>query len=197
MTNTRENVVSSLLGGRNTGKTDFLKYLIRYTQLPKVLIVDTYDNPRWRDLEAHDDPEGIHKKIPIIKPEYIKGWKSGIYRIFDADTDLIKDVVSTDLWNCFLIWEDATKYFDSKLTTRDKRALYDTKQRNVDSIYTFHSYRKGNLEIIENSDLLIQKKTGDDPRVIDRKIGNPDIIKVWNKVMQHPDQYHTETIRLN
>jgi hypothetical protein len=189
--------VTTFCGGRGKGKTDFLKHLVKSTHLPKVLIVDTFDNERWRTMETWDHPEWAKEVIPIIPAEKIKVWKKGVYRIFDADLEKIKNTIANDLLNCLLIWEDASKYYKSRLTKDELRILYDTKQRNIDSVYVFHSLRKATVEIVENSDLLTLKKTGDNLTTIDRKYQNPAINALFEEVQKHPDKYHAATIYIN
>jgi hypothetical protein len=192
-----DNKATTFCGGRGKGKTDFLKEIAKNNPLPKTLIVDTFDNERWRTMETWNHPEWAKENVPIIKPEHIKYWKKGIYRVFDSDLEKIKNTIANDLLNCLLIWEDASKYYGKSLSKDELRIHYDTKQRNINSIYVFHSLRKATVEIVENSDLLTLKKTGDNINTIDRKYQNPDINALFTEVSKHPDKYCTETIFIN
>ncbi len=193
----RDNRVITFCGGRGKGKTDYLKKLAKSSHLPKVLIVDTYDNPRWRDFETYDNPQGKNEIIPVIQMDQLKYWKKGTYRIYSSDIDSLKLAIDKHLFNCLLIWEDATKYFGKSLTKTELRSLYDTKQKNIDAIYVFHSLRKATVEIVENSDILTLKKTGDNKTVVDRKYENPDITALFEEVNKHSDKYFTQSIYIN
>ncbi|HZH69271.1 MAG TPA: hypothetical protein VFD80_02325 [Flavobacteriaceae bacterium] len=189
--------MTTLIGGRGKGKTDFLKKVVQASNLPKKLIVDVYDNPVWRDLQTHDNKDGANIKVPVLTLDQLPYWKSGTYRIFGSNTDEIKEAIDKYLKNCLLIWEDATKYYGTRLTDIEKRSLYDTKQKNIDAFYVFHSFRKTTIEVLENSDILTLKKTGDNRSLVDRKFENPDITQLFKEVKAHKDKYHTASIFVN
>jgi hypothetical protein len=193
----RVNYITTFIGGRGKGKTDTLKSLIKSSNLPKTLIVDVYDNPVWHDMETHDDPGGANIKVPIITIEQLPYWKSGTYRIFGSNMEEIKAAIDQNLKNCFLIWEDATKYFKSQLTKVEQRSLYDTKQKNIDSIYVFHSFRKTTVEVLENCDILLLKKTGDSRTLVNSKFQNPDVTALFDHVKEQKDKYYTTSIFVN
>jgi len=193
----RDNLVTTLAGNRGTGKTDFLKEQAMKTHLPKVLIVDTYDNSRWHTMETHHHPEWSRINIPIIPFNKLKYWNSGIYRIYSSDFDYMKSEISKYVRNTLLIFEDATKYFGSKLTNADKAILYDTKQQNVDAIYVFHSLRKANPEIVDASDLLTLFKTADKPKRILSKYQDESMVELYEHVQAQKSKYYNATIFIN
>ncbi|RFC54861.1 hypothetical protein [Brumimicrobium aurantiacum] len=193
----RDNLVTTVCGNRGTGKTDFLKELVKQTNLPKVLIVDTYDNSRWHTMETYKNPEWENIPIPVIPFEKLKYWKSGIYRIYSSDFDYMKSQISKYVTNTLLIFEDATKYFATKLTNEDKAILYDTKQKNVDAVYVFHSLRKANAEIVDGSDLLTLFHTADKPKRIMSKYEDDNILELYEQVKKNTDQYYKQTAFIN
>ena len=90
----RTNKVFILIGNRDTGKTDFTKVLVSSSQLPKKLIVDTFDNPVWRNMKTHDHLDWVNTLIPIMDVEDLPLHKQGLYRIFENDTDFMQDQIA-------------------------------------------------------------------------------------------------------
>lgn len=157
----RINMVGAIAGNRGTGKTDFLKNLLRASQMPKKLIIDTFDSPVWHTMETWDNPQGQLEPISEIQPHQLKFWKSGTYRMFSSDTDELMFYVQNDLRNCITIFEDATKYIGSKLTKDIKKFVLDSKQKNLDLVFVFHSLKDIPNDLIRVMDFITICKTGD------------------------------------
>lgn len=158
----RTNNVLIVVGNRSTGKTDFIKSIVRSSSQEKTLIVDTFDNPVWRNMKTWDDPNGENTPIHSIAPEHLLSWKKGTYLMYDSDTDYLMDHVQRNLSNALMVLEDATKYVGSKLTKDQKKFVIDSKQKNLDLIFVFHSLTDVPRDLIRISDYVTLCKTGEE-----------------------------------
>ena len=189
------NTVSAIFGKRGTGKTVYLKGSEEFSQPGfikaylskgmKVLIVDTFDHPSYRD-------------IAIIKLELLSGWKKGVYRIFvrvEQMPDLC-NLISETLWNTLLVFEDAHKHQCNKIDKSVMRLIGDSKQKNVDIIFMYHNWALAPKDLYRYLDFIEVFKTKDHPVV--RKEDMPgyydDAVKVYNEVQAHPSNFYHKLI---
>lgn len=187
----RTNVVAAIFGKRSTGKTLYLKgsdefklkgFLKNYLNRGmKVLIVDTLDHPSYRD-------------IPIIKPEQIKEWKKGCYRIIYPRHKMpeLCNIISEDLWNCLVVFEDAHKHQKNKLDDSVMALIGDSKQKNVDILFMYHNWALAPKDLYRYLDFIEVFKTKDHP--ICRKDDMPGYyetaLTVYEKVKKHPSRFY-------
>lgn len=152
----RSNVVSTIIGGRNSGKTTFAKEVMKFypPRDMKVLIVDTFDHPSYRD-------------IPIITSGKLGAWKKGVYRMFGSDFDTMFSSINDNLWNSLIIFEDAYKYQEEKLDRNVKQFVIDSKQKNLDIMFMYHAWGWVPKDLFRISDVLEVFKCEDSPE--DRK----------------------------
>lgn len=182
------NKVTAILGRRGTGKTTYLKELIKtYNEaLPnqKILILDTLDHPSYRD-------------IPVIDEKLLQRWKKpAIYRMYSSDTDNLLLKVEQHYNNGLLILEDASKYLRRQLSNDVRRFIFDSKQKNLDIIFLFHGFMAMPKELYSIIDNLVLFKT-DDPSFRKNSIMNYQEVKeAYTRVMAHPSPYYNETITI-
>lgn len=159
----RTNIFTVIVGRRGTGKTDFLKGLIQATLLKKVLIVDTFDSPVWRNMKQHDKPQLEASIINIMNLSDLKRWNSGVFRIFSKSVDRKKMFAEIEEYctDTLVIFEDATKYIRRYLSEEVINIMIDCKQKGNDVIAVFHSLKKVPSEIVDNADYLTLFKTSD------------------------------------
>lgn len=193
----RVNTVIGLVGNRGTGKTDFLKQLVRASSQPKKLIVDTFANPAWANMETWDNPQGVKEPIYELQPENLKHWKNGTYLMFDNDTDALLETIEDNLKNSLVIFEDATKYVGSTLKKELKRFLLDTKQKNIDLIFVFHSLKDLPRDLIRVMDYLILGKTGDKYGPSLRNKYPDEVETAHKKVMSSVNKYEKITLQIS
>lgn len=202
MSATDVNKVIVAAGARGTGKTDWLKNRIRAAKSARpdlsVLIVDTFDNPRWRTMDTWQI-KGT-PNIPIIPSEKIPHWKGGtIVRTADADIPAQMKIIEESLMNCLLVLEDATRYIRSgKLTEAQEKFILNSKQKNIDIIFIFHLFKKIPDDLLGYSDVLTMFKTGDKlstPVMRNRFVENyPDFEQAFNIIKNAPDKYINHSI---
>lgn len=191
------NKVTVLAGGRGTGKTDWLKDRIRATKQARpdlsVLVVDTFDNPRWRNMDTHQY-KGT-PSIPIIPVDKLGRWKGGtIARTADSDIPKQLAVIESKLMNCLLILEDATRYIgNGRLSDSQRKFVLDSKQKNIDIIFVFHLFKKIPDDLLGFSDVLTMFKTSDKlhTRIMqDRYVDTYDFFEqAFNIIRNSPNKY--------
>ena len=194
----RDNKVILLAGTRGTGKTDDLKNIVNSSNLPKKLIVDTFDSLVWHNLETHHHPEWKTKQVPIIEASKFKLWNSGTSRIFSSDTDSMMSAIQKDVQNCLLVFEDATKYVRANLQDDVRKFVLDSKQKNLDIVFVFHSLASIPRELARISDLLVIKRTNEFlTTTLKQKFPVADFETAFDKVKNSDSRYTKVAIRLN
>ncbi len=184
----RQNKVTAILGRRGTGKTTYIKELIKVYRdnLPnqKVLILDTLDHPSYRE-------------IPVINESLLQRWiKPSVYRMFSSDTDNLLNLVEKNYNNGLLILEDASKYLRRQIGDDVRKFIFDSKQKNLDIIFLFHGFQAMPSELFRIVDNIVLFKC-DDPVYRKRDLTNYQEVKeVYDRVMKHQSPYYNETITI-
>lgn len=177
----RINAICLIAGTRGTGKTTAVKRWIK-EQTKKVLIVDTFSNPAW-------------KEFPSLDPELLKRWNSGIYRFYDSDTNKVMAAIEKSVYNALLVFEDATKYVGSKLSEDVKKFALDSKQKNLDVIFIFHSLSDIPRDLVRISDTITLFKTVEEssnPNLKNKY--RPNILELMDMVNSSDNKYECQTI---
>lgn len=191
----RMNIVGAIFGMRGTGKTEYLKgnkslglpgllkaYLKRDM---KVLIVDTFDHPSYRD-------------IPIITQEQLEGWNKGCYRIFVPVDKMpqLCNIIAEKVWNALIVFEDSHKHQYNKIDRSIMRLIGDSKQKNIDILFMYHNWGLAPKDLYRYLDFIELFKTKDHPAV--RKDDMPGYYevaeRVYNEVKKHPSRYYHKFI---
>lgn len=185
------NIVGAIFGMRGTGKTEYLKGN-ESLKLPgliksyikkgmKVLIVDTFDHPSYRD-------------IPIIKEEQFTVWKRGCYRIY-VNVDKMPELctaIAEHLWNCLVVFEDSHKHQFRTIDRSIMRLIGDSKQKNIDILFMYHNWGLAPKDLYRYLDFIEVFKTKDHPAV--RKDDMPGYYEqaeqVYNEVKAHNSRYY-------
>lgn len=203
MTNKRDNIVSLIVGGRGRRKTSLLKETLwAKAATSSIVIVDTFDNPVWRDMGIYVNGNPLNQsmaayKIPIINADQLYKIDRGIKRIFNSDTDELLNQVQTRCRNTTVVIEDATRFLEGNLSEDVKRFVLDTKQTNVDLIMVFHSLTDTPPKLGRWSDYLTLFKTQEQwTSGVANKFSNPAVEKIFNQVNQAPDPFIHRTVCL-
>ena len=193
------NHVTLLIGGRGTGKTTYIKEtMILSSPLKKKLIIDTFDNPVWRDMESVNHPENSNIPIPVMDISKIKYWKSGIYRSYSSRPHELFEVVKEDLYNTTLVLDDATKIIpNSKCPSDIMEFIWDSKQKNLNVVLAFHSLMDVPANLVRACDYLCLGKTND-ARVPNKFDFLPELPKIFEYInKQSKNRYEKFTLQLN
>lgn len=182
----RLNKVIAVIGGRGKGKTTFTKNIIKKHN-KKVLIIDTIDHPAYAD-------------VAIIKPDDLKGWRSGTRRIVGAPTKHLYTCMNTFLRNCLVVFEDATKYIDSSVPEHIMHFIIDSKQKNLDLIFIYHDFASVPPKVYRLLDEIELFKTNEDylyPNLRNKIPQFQVVSKVFEKVKNHKNNFYHERIIIN
>src|SRR5690554_2176671 len=193
----RTNKVILVAGTRGTGKTDFIKNLLASVSksFVKSLVVDTFDNPPWRDLSTWDHPERLDT-FPVIPLDKFPLWKKGIGRIYSSNTREMMSIIQAHARNTFIVFEDATRYIGSKITDDVNNFVLDSKQKNLDLVFVFHSLTSIPPDLVRIADILVLFKTNEG-KISDAKYPWPEIPKAMKELRQSTNRYSYKVIQLN
>jgi hypothetical protein len=191
------NKVAAIFGMRGTGKTEFLRGnealklpgIIKafLTKGMKVLIVDTILHPSYKD-------------VPQIQPEQLPKWKKGVYRVIVRPTQIPAFLAYLNtlhsVWNSLIVFEDAYKHQYNKLDQELKELIIDSKQKNIDIIFMYHSFAMAPKDLYRMLDLIELFKTKDHPQC--RKDDMPgyysQAIATYTAVQKNASRFFHKTI---
>jgi len=190
-----QNSIISVVGARGKGKT---KYVLGDPELglpgiiplyPKnglgVLIMCTIDHPTYREAG-----------IPIMEADQFDRWKGqGVYRIIMEDPKEWFELISKQVENALVVWEDATEYIDQYVDKTIKNLCIHSKQRNVDVLFMFHGfgYVPKSLFRLVNDYVIFKQTDNLDKSRTPSGVYNA-VQPVFERVMAHPDLYHNESV---
>lgn len=192
----RNNSVFLIAGNRGTGKTDKVKQLIQSSQQIKRVIVDTFDSDIWHNMKTWNHPEWSGVRVPSMTPEKFQFWKSGLYRMYSSDTDLLMNNIQLYANNALVVFEDATKYIGSKLSKDMKNFVLDSKQKNLDIVFIFHSLSQIPSDLIRVADILTLFKTNEGIPSL-TKYPFHEIPVMMKRMRESEDKHANISIRLN
>lgn len=194
----RINYVCAIIGQRGSGKTDYLKgnathgikgvMNIYPKKGMKVLIIDTFDHPSYKD-------------IPILPMNKFQSFTSGIYRVFCPNPDdvyKLNDLLSKSkvTYNTCLVYEDAFKHTSVKVDKSLMRLMIDSKQKNIDIIFMYHAFMQAPTDLYRFLDFIELFKTRDTPdsRKTFMQGYYNEAIKIYNEVKNHKSPYYHKLI---
>lgn len=191
----RQNLICTLVADRGRGKTPFI---IGDKEIPvkgicdaylsngmKVLILDTIDHPKYRH-------------VPRIELTEVRSWNKGMYRYW-GNRSQMKDmfnVISNSLTNAVVVFEDCHKYIDSPVPDSIIDFLIDTKQKNVDIFFLYHSFGWIPKDLYRVIDVYEIFKSTEHPKVRREQLSGcyEKILKAWEEVNNSPDPYIHKTV---
>lgn len=180
----RLNKIALIVGGRGTGKTTFVKKVIKVTPQPKVLIVDTFEHPAYAEVQT-------------ITADMLPRWQRGVKRIIIRDFDQVITAINNHVYNTLIIFEDCTKYFRTTLPSEVFHIFYDSKQKNNDIILLYHGFRAILPEIMANANTLTLFKIGENIKRYQSKMDYEAIEPVYNRIQESKNPYENATILIN
>lgn len=184
MSEKRLNKISLVVGGRGTGKTTFVKQIIKANVQPKVLIVDTFEHPAYSDVQT-------------ITIDMLPRWKKGIKRIIIRDFLPTITAMNQHVYNTLIVFEDCTKYFRSTLPDQVFHIFYDSKQKNNDIILLYHGFRSILPEIMANANTLTLFKIGEQIKRYAGKMDFDQVDAIHKQIQASPDPFIHKTILIN
>lgn len=190
----RVNTVNILIGGRGTGKTYTILHdiITNYQQLDadkKILVIDSFNAPAYEGIEN------------ISKPD-MKRWVAGcrrylisaVYNEFDEDIAYI----GKTCYNSVIIIEDSGRFITNSLRASILRLVTDTKQKNIDLYFVFHSLMQVPPRLIQLSDFILLHKTNENlTAALQNKYPFPALHKAFQSVKSNKNKYYMEIVRIN
>lgn len=191
----RFNYVSVLVGDRGTGKTTWLKgdpsvnikglFPSYLEQNKKVLITDTLDHPAYREF-------------PMIRMEQIPRWKKGVYRLIIRPDEFVPAIeyFQEHIWNALVVVEDAYKVMQERIPKPVSRYIIDTKQKNVDMIFMYHTWGWVVPKLATICDAFEIFKTEDSPEIRKQAIAGcyNRVLQAYNQVMADPSPFARKSV---
>jgi hypothetical protein len=105
--------------------------------------------------------------------------------------------IQKDLTNCFVVFEDATKYVRSNLQEDVRNFVLDSKQKNLDLLFVFHALASVPLELARIADILVIKKTSEAlTPTLKKKFPTAQFEKAFSAVNNSKDRYTHKAIHL-
>jgi hypothetical protein len=179
----RQNLIGIICGNRGVGKSTYLIQTIK-KHPKKVLIYDLDDNEMYHQYQ-------------LITPDMLPRWKSGVKRIISPDIDEVLQAMADSVHNALIIFEDATKYIEGDPNKAIKQLVLASKQRNLDILFTFHTYRSIPPKLFSWADVLEVFKTGEDIRQFKNKIPLYEKVQsIHHLVENHQSRFFHKTVRL-
>jgi len=175
--------IGLIVGGRGTGKSTYINNSIIGKSKKKTLIFDTDENL-------------VYAHIPLIHIEELDKlatWESGIYRIIDIDYEYVFQKLNAYVSDALLIIEDATKYISNRAKADIKKLVLGSKQRRIDMLFTFHSFRSIPPDLCGYSDMVEIFKTGESLREFKHKIPIHLVLPTFEKVNAHRSRFYHKT----
>jgi hypothetical protein len=183
----RINKVTSILGGRGCGKSDYTRALVnKYRDIhpdTKTLII-TDEHPIYSDLD-------------FIDLELLPRWKgTGIYKIWGEPDEIFAEIAKS-LYNCLIVFEDASKYINKTVQKSIRKIILDSKQRNTDLIFQFHGFSYVPPEFFRIMDNIVIFKTKDKPEYRINDIPNfEEVQKAYERVTASSDPHYCEVVKI-
>jgi hypothetical protein len=176
MSELRVNETILIIGRRQTGKTTFTKEKLIARQSQKTLVVDTFDHPSYREFkELHPDR--------II--EWQKKVQKGLYRVYQGNPISNLETLFTNVYDAFLILEDAAKYLDSNIPRSVKQGFIDHRNRGLDLAIMFHNFSDVAPYIVKMCNRIVLFRTNDNLQIPQHKFYN------WNEIEERQQRIRT------
>lgn len=190
----RVNIVNVLIGGRGTGKTYTILHdvIAKYQEAApdkKILVIDTFNSPAYEGIE--------NITIPDMK-RWVGGCRRYLISCVPEEFDDSIDKIAKYCYNSVIIIEDSGRFITSSLRNSILRLVTDTKQKNIDLYFVFHSLMQVPPRLIQLTDFVLLHKTNEKlTTALLNKYPNPELHEAFKRVNKHKNKYYYEILRIN
>ena len=194
----RTNKVFLIAGTRGTGKTDFTKInIVMASNIERKIIVDTFDNPVWRNMKSWKHPEMEFQENRVLAKSELGDSDPGIFRAYSPNTRAVMKAIEESCYNSLLIFEDATKYIGDRLNDEVSKFVLDSKQKNLDLVFIFHSLSDIPRDLVRIADYLTLFKTNESwDSYLRKKFPGSLVQQAFEEVNQSSNRYENRTVEI-
>lgn len=160
-------------GSTGTGKSTLIKRML--AQSSKFLIFD-----------VQNEYDGIPIYNGKILPK-MRFCKNDIIKFIDLVKRLDKG------YNVFI--EEATGFIKGRSSLDFIKLVLSKRHLKINFILNFHSLHRVPLDLVEFTDIIYLRKTGDLEKNVKEKF--PDILETWKKVKKSPNKYEVRALYLS
>lgn len=183
------NKIYSVVGSRGTGKTPLIMGGEDEQGMAKIfldkgmstLILDTLDHPKYRHVQT------------LLPKNYSQCSDTpALYRTLASPDDMQHVLKSlSNVWNTFIVFEDAYKYIGTELNRDIRRVIADSKQQNNCLLFMFSCWAWTPLDLVRQANYFIIFKCADSPEVRGRTLGGcyAEVIQAYSNVMAGKARY--------
>jgi guanylate kinase len=175
----------TIVGATGTGKTTVANQL--FMNNPRVLAFDVYnyEYARYPEVQDWTNFSGIVKYTGAGFRRMDEKWQhfmSNFYKMFNAT----------------IIIEDATTFLKGNTDHEEelRAAIIARRHRNLQLVFLFHALKRVPPFIMEQTNYLILKKTGDNEKTVQRRFEDDRITKGFLQVRASQNEYETLPIKL-
>lgn len=174
-----------IVGGRGTGKTTFGMKLIDSTPQPKVLVVNTFIHPAYADW-------------PKITIKQLPKWKGGKYYLHGSNYDAMFEAIDKHVHDTFIVIEDSAKVVHQNPQDSVRRICLDSKQKNNDVIFMYHSFSEVPPKLYRWLDFIQIFKTAESERDIRAKVPYYSrVLDIYRSVLKSSNKHESQTFQVN
>jgi ABC-type phosphate/phosphonate transport system ATPase subunit len=184
-----EHLAIAICGRKHTGKSTFARNMLLKLN-HKVVIVDPNGSPAYNQIQKIEV-----SKLRTLKSGIVKIYTPNPKQLFEELWDIMHDKNGDPIrWNGTILFDDATKYIDSKPSEKVKSILVDHRMYSLNLLFTFHAISfippffwkmLTNIVLLKTQDLMEENY-----REYSKKIPNfTEIYSEWMEVMASKDPY--------
>jgi len=162
-----------VIGMTGQGKSDFVKQMIKGRNAHVFDINNEYYFPR-----INVDAQGNKARIQFSEEDCKK---------ISRDTSFDEDRFVSDCLNkkdCYLIFEDATGFFEGKIPKDLKRVIVAKRHKNIYPVFLFHSIQDVPPALVRLCNYVILFKTNDELETVEKKYQK--LIEPFKKLQNAP-----------
>lgn len=170
-----------LIGAPKTGKTTFLEKIINDRHVRKILVYDI-------------NREKAYRKLPAVNVLKLGDFEKGKRRVIYTDPRKVIEFIVQDYHNGLLILDDVDRYV-SQVNMEIQSMLLGHRHLGLDIISVFHSLARVPPVFYENTNIIILKKTSEQPGRAIHKVPNVQkVLDAFQDLQNDPNPYATKTI---
>jgi GTPase SAR1 family protein len=176
-----------IVGGRGTGKTTYVKELVKASSHRRKLVVDTFKNDHYSDY------------MPL-QPQDFARFSSLFGNLHFSSSDIYDylQYINQGVYNSLVIFEDCLKYINTNPQPEVRSIVLDSKQKGNDVIFVYHSFSQVPPKLATWADYFVIFKTQERIENQKSRLGGiyPIIKPAADKVKASQSKYYKQAVKL-